>query len=240
MSEQDKFATEQHFARVGAVAAVSGSLVLLVATSLHPMSADPNDPMAAFAEYAADVPWVGSHLGQFLGIALIGAALVAFAATLEAGKAAVWARVGLLGTAASVATAGALQSVDGVALKIMVDRWFKASGEARTLAFEGAFAVRQIEIGLASLLGVTFGLTAVVFGTAMLRSTRYPKWLAWPGLLGGSASIVAGVAQAYSGFSALAMNLSMPASMVLLMWVVALGVLMWRRAPGFDATEGAV
>ena len=61
--------TEQQLARIGGAAAVIGSVVLFIATMLHPMSADPNDPPAAFAEYAADARWVGSHLGQFFGIA---------------------------------------------------------------------------------------------------------------------------------------------------------------------------
>src|SRR5436190_5455157 len=144
--------TQQHLARVGAVAAMGGALTLFIATLLHPMTADPNDPPAAFAEYAADRLWVASHLGQFLGVAALGVALVALAGTMEAGTPSAWARIGVVGTAASVATAAALQAVDGVALKMMVNRWMQASGEARARAFEGAFAVRQIEIGLASLL----------------------------------------------------------------------------------------
>lgn len=50
----------QHLARIGAVAAIGGSVIAFIATALHPMSADPNDPAAAFAEYAADSWWVGT------------------------------------------------------------------------------------------------------------------------------------------------------------------------------------
>jgi len=137
--------TQQHLARIGAAAAISGAVLLLVATLLHPMNADPNDPLAAFVEYAADSLWVASHLGPFLGVALLGAALVALAATMEDGRAAAWARIGVVGTGASVATAAALQAVDGIALEKMVDRcqaggfppgsdgwvWSAASGPCR-------------------------------------------------------------------------------------------------------------
>jgi len=78
--------TQQHLARIGAVAAMSGAVTLFVATLLHPMSADPNDPPAAFVEYAADRLWVASHLGQFLGVAALGVALAALAATRAARK----------------------------------------------------------------------------------------------------------------------------------------------------------
>jgi hypothetical protein len=75
---------------------------------------------------------------------------------------------------ASISLAAALQAVDGVALKALVDRWVAATGEARVLAFEAAFAVRQVEIGLAAYLSFSLGLTVGVLGVALFLSTRYP------------------------------------------------------------------
>lgn len=227
----DERATHRSLARLGAVAALVGALLLFVSTLLHPLDSDPNVPRAAFAEYAADYLWVWSHLGQFAGFAVLGMALVALATTLEPGRAAAWGRIGLAGTAASIAVAAALQSVDGVALKVMVDRWATSTGEARLLAFEAAFAVRQIEIGLASLLSLSWGLTLTVFGVAILCSTRYPTWLGGIGLLGGLGTVAAGAVQGSTGFSGLAMTLSMLSSSVLLMWAVLAGILMWRLVP---------
>ena len=79
--------TEEHLARIGEAAAVTGGLILFVSTMFHPMQADPNDALAAFAEYAADRYWIASHLGQFLGVALIAVALIALAATTVPGRA---------------------------------------------------------------------------------------------------------------------------------------------------------
>jgi hypothetical protein len=203
------------------------------------MGADPNDPAAAFAEYAADPLWVGSHLGQFVGIALLGVALAALAATTEAGRPAAWARVGALGAAASVGAAAALQAVDGVALKVLVDRWAEASGEARARAFEAAFAARQVEVGLASLLSLLFGLTASAFGVSVLAGRRFPRSLGWLGLAGGLGTAAAGVAQAYTGFSALAMALGMPAGALLLVWAIAAGACLWRLAPRLAGADEA-
>jgi hypothetical protein len=168
-----------------------------VSTLLHPADTDPNLPRAAFAEYAADSLWVWSHLGQFVGVAVLGVALVMLADTLSSGRARPWARIGLFGTAASVAVAAALQAVDGVALKVMVDRWAAATGEGRALAFEAALAVRQIEIGLASLFSLLIGLTVMVFALAIIRSARYPSWLGPMGLLGGLGLIATGGAQGH-------------------------------------------
>jgi hypothetical protein len=222
--------TNPSLARLGAVAALLGAVVLFGFTPLHPADSDPNDAPAAFAEYAADSLWVASHLGQFVGFAMLAAALVALAATFERGRAAAWAHIGLAGAVASIAAAAALQAVDGVALKLMVDRWAAATGDARVLAYEAAFSVRQIEIGLASLLSVLSGLTLIVFGLAILLSARYPAWLGGIGLLGGLGTAAAGLAQAATGFSDLAMTLSMLAGSVILIWFVLAGLLMWRSA----------
>src|SRR2546427_1895566 len=231
--------TQQHLARGGAVAATGGALTLFIATLLHPMTADPNDPPAAFAEYAADCLWVASHRGQFLGIAALGVALVTLAATMEAGTPSAWARIGVVGTAASVATAAALQAVDGVALKVMVNRWMQASGEARARAFEGAFAVRQVEVGLASLLSVLFGLTVSAFGISMLLSRRFPTWLGWLGLLRGRGALAARIAAAYTGLPPPAIMLSMPAGCVLLLWAIVVGAFLWRLGSVVAGADGA-
>jgi hypothetical protein len=227
----------QHLARVGGAAAVGGAVALVIGTLLHPLGADPNNPTEAFAEYAADRMWVASHLLQFLGVAGLGAALVALAGIMDTGRASAWARIGAFGAAAGVATAAALQAVDGVALKVMVDRWAGATGDARALAFEGALAVRQIEVGLASLLSVLFGLTMLAFSVALLFSRRFGAWLGWLGVVGGSGTLVAGVAQAHAGFSPVAMTISMAASSVLILWALAVGIAMWRLAPQLSDTD---
>lgn len=80
---------------------------------------------------------------------------------------------------------------------------------ARERAFEAAFAVRQVEVGVASLPRSGWAI----------------------GLLGGLATVAAGVAQAYTGFSALAMLVSMPAGCVVMAWAMIVGVLLWPLAP---------
>jgi hypothetical protein len=73
----------------------------------------------------------------------------------------------------------------------------------------------------------------------MLVSMRYPHWVGAIGLFDGVGMMAAGAAQASSGFSALAMTISMTASSVLLLWIILAGILMWRLAPrlGNNADE---
>ncbi len=105
-----------------------------------------------------------------------------------------------------------------------------SSPPQRDLVFEVAVGVRQIEVGLASLMSVTFGLTVFAFGVALAFS-HYPRWLGWIAVVGGLATVCGGVVLAYTGFSALAMGVNMPASIVLLIWMVAVGTVLWRSDP---------
>ena len=216
--------------RIGAVGAIAGAMLLFVATSLHQLQADPNNPEAAFAEYAADDLWVATHFGQFVAVVAIAVGLIALSHTLRQGRAEAWAMLGRAGAIASVVATATLQAVDGIALKFMVDRWAMSSPPLRDLVFEAAVGVRQIEVGLASLMSVTFGLTVFAFGVALAFS-HYPRWLGWIAVVGGLATVCGGVVLAYTGFSALAMGVSMPASIVLLIWMVAVGTVLWRSDP---------
>ena len=138
-------------------------------------------------------------------------------------------RIAAAGAIASLALAAALQAVDGIALKNMVDAWAAAPASQKEGIFHAAFAVRQIEIGLASMLSLAWGLTTTMYGVALLGDERYPKWFAGVAIVGGVPTMVAGVVMAYTGFSGLAMAINMPANLLLLLWMLALGGLMWRR-----------
>jgi hypothetical protein len=175
----------QRTGKIGAILAIGGTMLLFTGSALHPMDADPADAVAAFTEYAADPMWVASHLVQLAGIALMVAALLLLSQQLEAAGARVWPRLASGTAAAALAVSAALQAVDGIALKVMVDAWAAAPSAQKETAFYAAFAVRQVEIGLASVVSLMFGLTAALYGVALLGDRQYPKWLAALAFAGG-------------------------------------------------------
>jgi hypothetical protein len=202
---------------------------LIIGTYLHPVPDDPNDAVAAFTAYAADRLWVASHLMQLAGVALMVTAVIVLAWELDAASGRTLGRIGAAAAVASLAVATALQAVDGIALKRMVDTWAAAPTSNKAAAFYAALAVRQIEIGLASTLSLLLGLTVAVYGLALVADGSYPKWLAIVAIAGGVATAISGVVMAYTGFSGLAMAVNMPASALLIAWIVAIGISMWRR-----------
>ena len=222
--------------RGASVAAFGGALLLFGGTILHPSGADPNDAIAALSEYAADQLWIASHLMQLLGVALIVCALIQLSRLLASRSASGLAWIGATGAIASLAVAAATQAVDGIALKIMVDAWAAAAEPDRTTLFYATYGVRQIEVGLASITSLLFGLTMCVYGVAVISDHRLAKWLGWLPIFGGIPTAIAGVVIAYTGFSGLAMSINMPANSLLLIWIIALGVLFWRRDTEESAT----
>src|SRR5262252_3918617 len=216
--------------RLGPGAAILGGVLLFVGTYLHPMGADPNVPLAAFTEYAADRLWVFSHLTQLLGVVLMVAALVLLSRRMADGPAAEWVILGMVGAVASLAVAGALQAVDGVALKFMVDRWAAAAEPEKAALFQATFGVRQIEVGLASIGSLLFALTLSLYGVALLIDRRLPGWFAALAILAGVPTAVAGVVIARTGFSESTMDINMPSGSLAIVWMILLGILGWRHS----------
>ncbi len=212
-----------------AITAISGAILLFVGTILHPMGADPNQPLAAFTEYAADDHWVATHLIQLLGVSLMVVALVLLSRRLHGGPATVPAVLGELGAITSLAITAALQAVDGIALKAMVNTWSGAADADKAMLFYATVAVRQVEIGLASMMSLLLGITVVIYGIALWIAPDFPRWLGVLAIVGGVPTVIASIVMAYTGFSDLAMLINMPSSLLLLVWMVLVGIDVWRK-----------
>ncbi|WP_457153306.1 hypothetical protein [Mesorhizobium sp. P5_C1] len=218
-------------ASVSSALLIAGAVLLFVGTSLHPMHEDPNDALAAFGEYAADHIWLFSHMAQLAGVLSMVAGLVLILGRLSDGPPRGWALLTILFGAASLAAAAALQAVDGIALKAVVNAWAMADAATKPSLFSAAFAVRQIEVGFAAISAMLLGLTVLLANVALRQARRSPLWLSLLGGVGAVGVLVGGFATAATGFSGTAMAANMPGSMVLLVWVVLLAVADFRRKP---------
>ncbi len=226
--------SERHFSKVGAVAAISG-LVIYGASNpvLHP-GTPPHETEAAFADYAVEPFWPLFHLGELLGILLMGVAIIALAWRLRRGVAGVWATLGGAAMVVCASVYAVFIAVDGVALGIMVDRWAEAGPEQQELLYETAFAVRQIEGGLFSIQWLMFGIAAGLFAGAFFASAETPfrlRWLSGMGWLSVVASIGAlsfGIVQAQTGYSEVSMAFQTGLYLGVV-WVVAVGIFLYRH-----------
>jgi hypothetical protein len=95
--------------------------------------------------------------------------------------------------------------------------------------FSATLGVRQIEVGFASMTSLMLGLTAAIYGAALLIDARFPKWIGAVAIVGGVPTAIAGVVMANTGFSNQAMVVGMPSNSLLILWMIVLGVYGWKR-----------
>jgi hypothetical protein len=218
--------------RLAATLLFAGVVVSLVAGILHPERASANDHVAAFTEYAGSELWVGVHLGQFAGMAILVAGLYVLGSALAGapGRTAWAARLGNLAAAAALALYGCLQAVDGVALKHSVDAWAAAEGTEKAVRFAAAEDIRWLEWGMRSYQSFVLGAALVLFGVAVGTARGIPRPLGYLMGLSGVAYLVQGWVIGAEGFSSSNTVPTLAGIVLILVWTIWLLGSSWRRS----------
>ncbi|TQJ36782.1 hypothetical protein [Arthrobacter sp. SLBN-122] len=190
---------------------LAGVVVSILAGLLHAESHDANDHLESFTAYANSGIWTPVHLGQFVGMALVGAGLVSLATGLASRGTAPgvqlrplgWtARFGAVSAAAAVALHAALQAVDGVALKQAVDAWAAAPDPEKAARFATAEGIRWLEWGMRSYQSILLGAALVLVGVAVAATHHVPRMIGYLMALSGLGYLAQGWIIGESGFSA--------------------------------------
>jgi hypothetical protein len=215
--------------RLSATLLLGGQLLFIVVTQLH-TGGDANDHPAVFAEYASSGIWTVVHVGQFAGMAILLAGLLAlfFALDDQAGTARWAGRFGAAAAVAALALYGALQAVDGVALKQAVNAWASASDAEKAARFASAEGIRWLEWGVRSYHDFALGLAFVLVAAAVVRAAWVPRPIAYLMGLSGLAYLVQGAVLGSEGFSPTHTILVVLAWVVTLAWMIWLVVVAWR------------
>jgi hypothetical protein len=216
--------------RLAAALLLAGELLSLVVGAFHPDRESANDHPAVFAEYAASATWTAVHLGQFAGLTVVVAGLLALDVALRdrAGGRDWAARFGAAAAVAALALYGVLQAVDGVALKQAVDAWARASEAEKAARFASAETVRWLEWGTRSYQSVVFGLALLLLGAAVVRTARAPGAIGYLMGASGLAYLVQGWVLGAEGFSPRNGPPTLLGILLVLAWSVWLLVAAWR------------
>jgi hypothetical protein len=175
------------------------------------------------------------------GLLLILGSLVAVSLTLEGEPGAVAARFACVasllgGTLMFVSTAA-----DGFSMNLLARAWLDAPPEEKASAFRIADAFEDAQYAVYSLSIIVFlGVGIFLFGLAIIPSRTYPKSLGWLALVSGAGAFVVGVAQCFGGPDFRATEIFFVLfSMLSTVWVLVMGVLMWRKARVANAQPAA-
>jgi hypothetical protein len=217
---------------VAASLLLGGQLAYIAVTQLH-AGGHANEHHEIFETYAHNQIWGAVHLGQFGSMASLlgGLIALAFVLDIESGSARWFSRLGAAAAAATLALYGALQAVDGVALKQAVTAWASAPQTEQAARFAAAESVRWLEWGMRSYQDFAFGLALVLFGASVLASQRLPRALGPVIGLSGAAYLAQGWIAGAEGFSSaqsVAIVLGWAFSLV---WMIWLAVAAWLVAP---------
>ena len=229
----DLIASERESLRWGAVCAIAGGLLAIIGNVLHPRPEPTQilDP-AAYVHEVADAPlWVFAHVDLIVVSILFLLAWVALAHSISTSRAAGLARfalaVALVDTIVHIITL----IIDGVVMRNAADAYLTTPVDSQPAALAAFGALFQLLFGLFDGWELLWGFTFVLFGLAVVRSGSYPAWLGWIGVVGGVVLSAIGLTDIVIGSTELTFLALFPAAAAIVsVWLMAVGVLMWKRA----------
>jgi hypothetical protein len=215
--------------RLPATAVLIGQTLYIAVTQLH-AGGDANDHHHIFETYAADGIWSAVHLAQFVGMAALLAGIAALLFLMRSRTAEMKAimAMGIVAAISAFALYGALQAVDGVALKQAVGAWAAADEAEKVARFASAESIRWLEWGMRSYQDFALGLALVLLAIAA-ASVRLG--VAIPVLMG--ASGIAYFAQGWiagtEGFTSTQSIAIVAAWALSVAWMSWLALVAWSR-----------
>jgi hypothetical protein len=148
-------------------------------------------------------------------------------------------RFGLVSAVVALALYGALQAVDGVALKQAVDAWASASGAQKATYFAAAEAVRWLEWGVRSYQSFMLGLAFIFFGSVVIRTRRVSPLIGYLMGLSGLAYLAQGWIIGSSGFSAANSIPTLAGIVLIAVWSIWLLLTAFRKEPAHPTSKAA-
>ena len=209
---------------------IAGAVIGLVGNALHPHTADP-DAAATVRAISQNGAWVGIHLAIIVAILLIIGGLVGLAEHLKGTSASPLARLGLAAALLGGAIVTISTAIDGFVMKPLSVAAVSAAGPDAALALRISVTVKEMDFGIWSIgMLAFFGLAFACFGGAVIASRRYRGWFGWIAIVGAAGSMLAALLQiAASGEVQAAETIFFASSLLLTLWTLSLGILLWRE-----------
>lgn len=224
--------TSRSLYRVAGIAAVL-SLVTGVMGFLHPRP-DPDVELSLYSEIEKAGDWwllihvitISYHV---LGLIVMLALYRAISAT---GAGTTFALLGVVFGVMATAVAFVWTAMDGVALKFVAEDFFATPEAERDVLVPAAKLGEELILALWSTTHLLwFGIPVALFGAAVVVSDPRRSTLGWVGVAAGVFASIAALIQLYQSRTLLTAQILFPISSLWSgLWLLAMGVLLWRRA----------
>jgi hypothetical protein len=215
--------------RLSAWMLLAGQVLYVAATRMH-AGGDANHHASIFTVYAADNTWMAVHLGQFAAMAVLLTGLAALVTNpVVERKSPRWLfGLNLAAIAAALALYGALQAVDGVALKQAAMAWADADASVKLARFANAEGIRWLEWGMRSYFDFTFGSCLIACGLSTAMVGRKLKPIGLVMMASGAAYLAQGWIAGSEGFSpsqSMAIVVGWVVSAIWMIWLIVVASL---------------
>ena len=217
--------------RIGAVLLIAGVVLpIIFGVALHPPIPDPGDTEAVLQSIVDSPIWAGIHVGILAGFFLVICGLLALYRSIAGEPGAALARLGFVAALVGGAIFSVSVTIEGSGtLKKLADAWASAADKA--VPFAVAEAMYLISQDIFSWGWVVFyGVAPILFGLAIALTDFYPKWLGWVAVVGGVGNAFIGIVLFSQGWSQVTNIVFNVFAFMLTLWLLVMGVLMWRKA----------
>ncbi|MCG5213835.1 hypothetical protein [Streptosporangium sp. KLBMP 9127] len=230
-----RWATDKRTAfRIGAAVGIAG--VVLAVTSALLVLVTIQDPFAdiSAADYmgailSAPALWLLLHLAVTVGTGLKLIGLLTVGQTFENTPAKPLALAGNGLAITGVALLITTYARDGYVHTFIADSWQAAGG---TDTYEAVFAASTRSAFSTEITGVllVLGLAPLAYGTAMLLTSLYARWLGWLGVVGGVGGVLTASYLYVTGLTDLGYGVLYPLFGMLIpaVWTIAAALRIWR------------
>ena len=224
---------ERTLLRIGAVSLIAGVVLFFIFFALLQVDAplsDPGDTEVILQSIVDSSIWAGFHDVVMAAFLLFVGGLLALYRSITAEPGAALAR---LGFAAALVGAVILSVSEGIfgggAMKELADAWAAAADKSVPFTVAEAMVLVSFDIFSWGIV-VFYGVAFILFGLAIALTDLYPKWLGWVAVVGGVGNALMGIVLFYQGWSQVTNAAWTPFALVVTLWLLAMGVLMWRKA----------
>ena len=224
---------ERTLLRIGGVSLIAGFVLTIVHVVLLVVDAplsDPGDTEAFLQSIVDSSIWAGIHVLVLIPLLLGVGGLLALYRSITGEPGAALAQLGF----AAALMGGAVTSVSvailgGGAMKELADAWAAAADKEVPLAVAEAAILVSFDIGSWGNL-VFYGVAPILYGLAIALTGLYPKWLGWVAVIGGAGGVLIQIVQFSQGVSQVTSSVYVAFFLVVTLWLLVMGVLMWRKA----------
>jgi hypothetical protein len=222
--------------QMGSLCTIVGATAFAIVRVLHGDTPGA-DPQASLAFVGARPIYAGVHIAAIFAALLTMAGLLALAGSLTGAAAWALGRLGVASALVGLAIFGVESASEGLALPELARAASSAAPDQQAEFVRAAQAVLSVTHG-PSLVGlaILYGVSLLLFGLAIVLDA-YPSWLGWAGMAVGAATLIAATGQYLQpdlmpGF----VIYGVLASILAQLWLIALAVVMLRRASSAPAS----